>query len=108
MRQSVFPAFDFPGCSEALLKLCYLGYEGDDVTVKLAAISNLERIKETPEAEKALVLLLKAASNSNALVRAQAARVLVSYGGQQAQTVLTQLRQDSDYRVVKAALEGLL
>ncbi|MEM9903976.1 MAG: HEAT repeat domain-containing protein [Cyanobacteria bacterium P01_D01_bin.44] len=108
IRQSIFATFEDLEDPDVLLKLCRLGFEGDDITVKLAAIANLIRLKETPKAPEALTIALQAAADSNGPVRARAARTLRYFGGPEAQAVLVELQQDTDYRVVRAVLEGLL
>ena len=84
------------------------GFNGDDLTVKQAAIVNLGRLKETPQASEALDILLEATEHDAAFIRASAARILGCFGGQPAQAALAKLQQDSSHRVVRAALEGLL
>ncbi|MEO1401755.1 MAG: HEAT repeat domain-containing protein [Cyanobacteria bacterium J06635_1] len=108
IRQSIFATFEDLADPDALLKLCRLGFDGDDVTVKLAAIANLIRLKQTPKSPEALEIALQAAADNNGLVRARAARTLRYLGGPEAQALLVKLQQDSDYRVVSAVLEGLL
>lgn len=105
---SIFAALEDLDCSEVLLKLCRLGFSGEDLTVKQVAITNLGRLVGTPYAEAALEILLQAAANSNAHIRAAAAKILRHFGGEKAQAVLAELQQDPDYRVVGASLEGLL
>ena len=83
-------------------------FNRDDLTVKQAAIVNLGRLKETPQASEALDILLEATEHDAAFIRASAARILECFGGQQAQAALAKLQQDSSHRVVRVALEGLL
>ncbi|MEM8809565.1 MAG: HEAT repeat domain-containing protein [Cyanobacteria bacterium P01_G01_bin.38] len=108
IRQSIFATFEDLEAPDALLKLCRLGLNGNDVTVKLSAIANLGRLKETSYSSEALNITLETAADNNGLVRARAARTLRYFGGQAAQAALVKLQQDSDSRVVRAALEGLL
>lgn len=108
VRQSIFAALEDLDDPEILFKLCLVGFEGDDPTVKLAALSNLGRLKDTSKSQAALDILLLAATNDNGLIRARAARMLRHFGGLQAQATLAKLHQDSDYRVVRVVLEGLL
>ena len=108
VRQSVFATLEDVECPEDLLKLCRLGFNGDDLTVKRAAVVSLGRLKETPQAPEALEILLQAATDDSAFIRTAATRTLGRFGGQQAQSALAKLQQDPDYRVVRAALEGLL
>ncbi|MEM1241086.1 MAG: HEAT repeat domain-containing protein [Cyanobacteria bacterium P01_H01_bin.26] len=108
IRQSILPVLDYPESFEALVQLCRLGYQDKDLTVKLAAIANLERLKGTEQASAALNVLLQAATDDNASIRAKAAQLLMHFDTPQTQTALTELRQDTDYRVVKVFLESLL
>jgi HEAT repeat protein len=108
VRQSIFAALGDLDCPEVLLKLCDIGFNGNELTVKLVAIANLRRLQQTPQASNALEMLLQAAADDNALVRAEAARTLRYFGDQSAQAALEELRQDTNYRVVAAVLEGLL
>ncbi|ESA37766.1 pbs lyase heat domain protein repeat-containing protein [Leptolyngbya sp. Heron Island J] len=108
IRQSILPVLDYPESFEALVQLCRLGYQDQDLTVKLAAIANLERLKDTAQAPEALDILLQAATDSDAFIRAKVARLLMYFDAPQAQAALAELRQDSDYRVVKVFLEALL
>ena len=108
VRQSIFAALEDLDDPELLLKLCLLGFQGDDVTVAMSSLVNLRRLKETAKLSEALDIALQAAQHSNGLIRASAARTLRHFGGPEAQTALAELQQDSDYRVVRAVLEGLL
>ena len=108
VRQSVFATLEDVECPEALLKLCRLGFNGDDLTVKRAALVSLGRLEGTPQGAEALDILFQAATDDSVFIRAAVARTLGRFAGQQAQSALSELQQDSDYRVVRAALEGLL
>ncbi len=108
VRQSIYAALEDLDDPVLLLKLCLLGFQGDDTTVRMAALVNLRRLKETANSAEALDIALQAAQDSNGLVRASAARTLRHLGGPKAQAALAELQQDADYRVVRAVLEGLL
>ncbi|MEO1590349.1 MAG: HEAT repeat domain-containing protein [Cyanobacteria bacterium J06632_22] len=108
VRQSIFAAFEDLYDPDVLLGLCRLGLEDPDATVKLAAIANLRRLYETDKSNEALDLLIECTTDSNGLIRARAARVLKFLDVPRAQPALDELRQDSDYRVVRVLLEGLL
>ncbi|NEQ54603.1 MAG: HEAT repeat domain-containing protein [Leptolyngbya sp. SIO3F4] len=108
VRQSIFAALEDLDDPDILLKLCLLGFQGEDITVRMSALVNLRRLKETPRLPEALDIALQAAADSHGLVRASAARTLRHFGGSKAQDILAKLQQDSDYRVVRAVLEGLL
>ncbi len=108
IRQSIFAALEDLDDPELLFKLCLLGFQGDDITVKMAALVNLRRLKGTSKFPEALVIALQAAQDNHGLVRASTARTLRHFGGPEAQAALAELQQDSDDRVVRAVLEGLL
>ena len=108
VRQSIFAAIDLTDYPELLWELSVLGFKGEDPVVKLTAISNLGQLAETTQASSALELLLLAANSEKAVIRAQVARVLKHFNDPKAQAALMKLRQDSDYRVVAATLEGLV
>ena len=107
-RQSIFAALELTKHPEILLELSIAGLEGDDRVVKLTALANLGQLAKTPQGSSALELLLRCADSSEGLLRAQVARVLRHFDDPRAQAALMKLRQDSDYRVVRATLEGLV
>ena len=108
IRYSIFAAIDLTNHPEILLEFCTLGLKGDDPLVKQAAIASLGQLAETPQESIALDLLLCCANSEQAAIRAQVARVLRHFDEPRAQAALMNLRQDSDYRVVGATLEGLV
>jgi len=108
VRQSIFAAFEDLYDPDVLLGLCRLGLEDQDATVKLTALSNLSRLNETAKSHEALELLIQATADSDGLIRARAARLLKPLNDPRVKPVLDKLRQDSDYRVVRVFLEGLL
>ncbi len=93
---------------EIFLKLCIWGLKGNDIIVQQSAIANLGQLAKTPQASSALEVLLEAANSSEGTIRAQVAIVLRHFDDPRAQDALMKLRQDSDYRVVGATLEGLV
>ncbi|MDJ0743468.1 MAG: HEAT repeat domain-containing protein [Xenococcaceae cyanobacterium MO_167.B27] len=107
VRQSIFAAIELTNYPEILLKLSALGIEGDDPVVKLTAIANLGQLAKTPYQASALEVLLTAVKSNQSIIRVRVARVLKHFDDPKAQTALLELREDSDYRVVAATLEGL-
>nr|MDJ0708530.1 HEAT repeat domain-containing protein [Leptolyngbyaceae cyanobacterium MO_188.B28] len=105
---SIFAAMEDLDCPEVLLDMCRQGFNGEDLTVRLIAVSSLSKLQGTPQAEEALEILLQAAENEDPQIRATAAKVLRQFGGEPVQAVLATLRQDPDHQVVAAVLEGLL
>jgi HEAT repeat protein len=108
VRQSIFAALEDIDSPEVLLQLCRMGFEGDDPTVKQVATASLGRLEGMAQAPQALEILLQAAVDGDALIRAEAAKALRRFAAPQAQAALAELRQDPDHRVVGATLEGLL
>ncbi len=108
IRYSILAAIDLTNYPELLLDLCVVGLKGEDPVVRQAALASLEQLAKTPQEDLALELLLVAATSEQGEIRAQVARVLRYFEDPKAQTALKNLRQDSDYRVVGATLEGLV
>ncbi|GAB4547409.1 MAG: HEAT repeat domain-containing protein [Pleurocapsa sp.] len=108
VRQSIFAAMDLTQHPEIVLELSVIGFEGDDMLVKQTAIAILGELVNTPQESLALDLLLAAAKSTDGIIRAQVARTLRHFDDPKAQAVLAKLREDSDYRVVGATLEGML
>jgi len=108
VRQSIFAALEGEQPAEMALQLCRWGIAGTDPVVKATAVSHLQCLAGTAEQDAALELLLTAARDKDALLRAQAARVLPSFDHPTARAALQRLRQDGDYQVVAATLENLL
>jgi HEAT repeat protein len=92
----------------ATLELYSLAITGDNLEVKLAAIANLGELADLPQASAALDIFLSLATADDVAIRAQVARVLRAFDEPRAKAALLELRQDADYRVVGATLEGLL
>jgi HEAT repeat protein len=108
VRQSILAAMEGTDCPEILLQMCRWGIEGDDPIVQETAIANLLQLQETPQELDALAILLSLTSSEVVTIRVQTARVLRYFDDPRAQVALMNLRQDSDYRVIGATLEGLV
>ena len=108
VRQSMFSAFEDFDCPEELLHLCNLGIQGNELTVRYAAVANLGRLRNTPQSSDALQLLLSVAESEYGFIRSMTARQLRYFGGEAAEAALAKLGQDDDHRVVGTVLEGLL
>jgi HEAT repeat protein len=104
-----------------LAALCDLGAAGEIWEVAREAIGNLEDLPTREAAIRALGALAQTGQETSAIellselhqaddwrVRQHVAYALKSFDHQVAKALLTQLRQDSDHRVVAAALEDLL
>ncbi len=108
VRQSLFASLEPFDCSEQLLHLCRLGIAGKELTVVYAAIANLGRLRDTPQAPEALAILLQTVKSEYGFIRSMTARQLRYFGGAEAEAALASLSQDGDHRVVGTVLEGLL
>ena len=108
LRQSIFAAIEEMGSPDVFLQLSKWGLEGDDLTVKLASISYLRKLKGTPLESEAINILVELSSSEIVAIRAQVARVLGIFEAPKARAALVQLRDDSNHRVVAATLEVLL
>ncbi|MDJ0598026.1 MAG: HEAT repeat domain-containing protein [Crocosphaera sp.] len=108
LRQSILAAVDEIGSPDVFLQLCQWGLEGDDLTVKLASISYLRKLKGTPLESEAINVLLDLSTSEIVAIRGQVARVLGIFEAPVARAALAQLREDLDHRVVAATLETLL
>lgn len=108
VRQSILAAVAEMESPAQLLRLCTLAYAGDDVIVAQAGLTFVEELVGTAEAHAALDLLLSATTSPRSELRAQTARTLRHFDDPQAAEALLRLRQDDDFKVVGATLEGLL
>lgn len=92
-----------------LLRICQIGLEGRDPLVKQTAVSQLGRLSNTSQKVVALEMLLPFVKSDVWQMRSRVANVLRKFDSlPEAQEALSQLRQDPDYRVVAAILEGCL
>lgn len=107
VRQSIFAALE-NAQPDVILQLCRWGRADKDLTVQYNAIANLAKLLGTPQEPDALALLLEAAVAEAPMLRTQAARTLQYFDDLRAKAALMELRQDSNMRVVGAALESLL
>ena len=108
VRYSIFSAINLTNYPEILLELSALALEGEDLIVRQVAIAHLEQLAKTSQESKALELILIAAKSDQGEIRTQVAKVLRHFEDPRAQATLLVLRQDSDYRVIAATLEGLI
>ena len=108
VRQSIFAAVELTQHPEILLELSSLGLKGEDPVVKQTAIASLGQLAKTAHSSSALELLISATNSEEGAIRVQVARVLKNFDDPKAQAALLKLRQDADYRVVGATLEGLV
>ena len=108
VRQSIFAALEPFDCPAILLELCQLGYEDSDPVVKHAALACLKDLNAADERDGALAVLLRASTDPDGFIRAQAARSLGYFDSPEARAAREKLRQDVDPRVIGATLEKLI
>jgi HEAT repeat protein len=108
LQLSILPIvaeFDSP---EELFTLCMRALEHMDPVVQCVGLEHLGYLRDSVKHDDALETLLIWAEAEDWLLRKQAALTLRSFEGLFAQKALLRLREDEDYRVVAATLEGLL
>jgi hypothetical protein len=108
IRQSILAAIADMNHPDKLLQLSIWGLQGDDLAVKLGSIANLAKLATSNQAGEAVAILLSLVEDSTVEIRIEVAKALDDFDLIEAKNALARLRQDSDYRVVAATLEGLL
>ncbi len=108
VRRSILAALIELQVPEALLEVCLCGLQGEDATVREATIDGLGMLAGTIKQDAALETILSLVSDEEVRIRFQVAKALRNFADAKAQAALNQLRQDSNHRVVAAALETLL
>jgi HEAT repeat protein len=108
VRRSILAALLDLDCQHEVLEVCQEALACEDVAVQEAAISALGDLT-APEAQTAaLTLLLPLVAAESDRTRQQVAYALKKFDVPESKAALEQLRQDSNHRVVAAALEDLL
>ena len=108
VRRSILAALVEMDCPEEVLEVCGLGLEGDDVTVQEASVDGLGTLSDSRQASAALSQLLTLQASPPKHIRIRVAYALKRFDAPEAKEALNQLRQDADYRVVRAAMEELI
>jgi HEAT repeat protein len=108
IRLSILPALTMLDCPVELFELSRLALRDRDETVREVAIEYLAEFASSPDQEIVLEELLSLLQDESWRVRRQLALVLRQFDPQLVTTAIQQLRQDPDYRVVGAVLEGTL
>ncbi len=109
VRRSILAALCDLGCHGEVWEVAReaIGNLEDDAT-REAAIRALGSLAHTAQAEDVINLLSELRNSDDWRVRQHVAYALKSFDRPVAKDLLTQLRSDSDHRVVAAALEDLL
>lgn len=108
VRRSILAALVEMECPEEVLEVCGLGLEGDDAAVQEASIDGLGALATSRQSQSALSQLLALKNSEAEYIRVRVAYALKQFDAAEAKAALAQLRQDTDYRVVGAAMEELL
>jgi HEAT repeat protein len=108
LRRSILAALVEMDCPEEVLEVCQWGLEGDDAAVQEASVDGLGALAESRQLEAALARLLALQTSPFEYIRVRVAYALKGFKVPAAKEALAQLRQDSDHRVVGAAMEDLL
>lgn len=108
VRRSILAALVEMNCSEEVLEVCGQGLAGDDAAVQEASIDALGALAGSRQSEAALSQLLTLKNSGAEYIRIRVAYALKRFDAPEARDALSQLRKDSDHRVVGAAMEDLL
>lgn len=108
VRRSILAALVEMDCPEEVMEVCNVGLKGEDATVQEACVDGLGWLGSSSLGESALSQLLALSTSEAEYIRVRVAYALKSFDRIEAKNALAQLRQDSSFRVVSAAMEGLL
>ena len=108
VRRSILAALVEIECPEEVIEVCSLGLEGDDAAVQEASVDALGALAESRQSEAALSQLLTLKKSELDYIRVRVAYALKHFDNPEAKAALSQLRQDSNHRVIGAAMEDLL
>ena len=109
VRRSILGALAEMDCPSDFLDVCKAGLKDEDETVQASAIDGLGFLAQSDkQADSALTFILPLTSHQSWRVRTHVAHALRQFSTASAQTALRSLQKDSDHRVARAALEGLV
>ena len=108
VRRSILAVLVDMECESELFEVCMEALAGEDMTTQEAAVDALGTLAGTNQEQAALSQLLMLANSESERMRQHVASALQHFDDPQAKEILTQLRQDSNHRVVATALENLL
>jgi HEAT repeat protein len=108
VRRSILAALVEMECPEAVLEVCQVGIEAEDAAVQEASVDGLGALVGTRQSEAALAILLRLKGSELGYVRVRVAYALNRFDTPEAKAALLELRNDSDHRVIGAAMEDLL
>lgn len=108
VRRSILAVLIDMECESELFEVCIEALASDDMATQEAAVDALGTLVGTTQEQAALSQLLGLVSSQSERIRQHVASALKGFDDPQVREVLSQLRQDSNSRVVAAALEHLL
>lgn len=108
VQRSILAIMPEMNSSKALLKLALKALKNTDQTISQAGISTLGLLAGTEQEQAALEALLPIVDSDLWRSRIALAYALKRFDAQPAKDALAKLRQDSNHKVVAAALEDLL
>ena len=108
VRRSILGALADLQCYEELFDICLEAQKGEDITVQEAAVDAFGMLSTTNQRVLALSQLLLLAEHESERIRTHVASALKHFDEPPAKEALQKLRQDTNHRVVAAALEELL
>lgn len=108
VRRSILAVLVDMECKSELFEVCMQALAGEDMTTQEAAVDALGTLAGTNQEQAALSQLLMLANSESERMRQHVASALQHFDYPQAKEILSQLRQDSNHRVVATALENLL
>ncbi len=108
VRRSIMTALMDLECHAELFEICMLALIGEDEPLREAAVNALGSLANSPQHTASLSKLLSFKDAESPRLRVQAAYALKHFDEPEAKAAMLQLRQDSDLRVVGAAMEDLL
>ena len=108
VRRSILAVLIDMEWESELFEVCIEALASDDMATQEAAVDALGTLVGTTQEQAALSQLLGLVSSQSERIRQHVASALKGFDYPQVREVLSQLRQDSNSRVVAAALEHLL
>ena len=108
VRRSILAVLVDMECESELFEVCMEALAGEDMTTQEAAVDALGTLAKTNQEQAALSQLLMLANSESERMRQHVTSALQHFDNPQAKEILSQLRQDSNHRVVATALEKLL
>ncbi len=105
VRISILAGLFELNCPEEIFKACLCVLEGQEIAVKESAINGLGLLANSVKNDQALSELLKLVNAADWSIKTRVAYALKEFSEIEAKEALALLKQDTDHRVVAAALE---